>query len=543
MIKTLNSIDLNEIKENLKSYLRKTTEFKDMDFEASGAASMLNVLSYAIFYMTFYQNMTVDELFLQTTKIRENAVSLAKSLSYQPRRYMSTRGSVELLANNVLTPVIIDKYTTFTSDTGYKFVAIDPIYIGISYDEPKISKVFLSLKQGIRKSQIFEYQLVSQIFELDYGKEIENESLNVFVNGVLWQQYNGDLALNFETEKYFVEENYRGKLEVRFGNNILGKSPEIDDIIEIEYIVSDGEAANDSTSFTLDEALYDVDGVPFPANEISFENPEVDKFGAYEEDIESIKINAPMIWETQNRAVTALDYIAWLSRINFIKNIVVWGGETAIPAVYGTVFISVEPKWGDYLSKAQNDYIIHYLKKINVLSIHPKLLEPFYIYNKINILVKFYKDGGFRLSKIDSDINNGLITYYNRLNRLSEVKYSELVCLVTNVDGVSSCDLSILKYIKISPTVTNTYDLKIYNKIKRGSIKSDKIYDKDEKLYLISTNEKVGSIDYEIGRLVFNGNFIDENEIIEFETVDVDIYSKFNNIIQLNDIDIKFFGV
>jgi len=78
-------LDFDQIKNNLKEYLKAQTEFTDYDFEGSGLSVLIDLLAYNTHYNAFYINMAVNELFIDSAVKRESLVSLAKLLNYTPR--------------------------------------------------------------------------------------------------------------------------------------------------------------------------------------------------------------------------------------------------------------------------------------------------------------------------------------------------------------------------------------------------------------------------------------------------------------------------
>ena len=66
--------------------------------------------------------------------------------------------------------------------------------------------------------------------------------------------------------------------------------------------------------------------------------------GSLKEEIESIRKNAPYLYASQNRMVTAEDYSSLILRNfpNQISDIKSWGGEDNIPPKYGSVFVSID---------------------------------------------------------------------------------------------------------------------------------------------------------------------------------------------------------
>ena len=77
--------DFDQIKDNLKTFLRSQTTLADYDFEGSALSTIIDVLAYNTFYNAFNANLNVNEIFLDTAQVRNNVVSHAKSLGYVPR--------------------------------------------------------------------------------------------------------------------------------------------------------------------------------------------------------------------------------------------------------------------------------------------------------------------------------------------------------------------------------------------------------------------------------------------------------------------------
>ena len=57
---TVTEFDFDEVKNNLKLFLKAQTEFKDYDFEGSGMNILLDVLAYNTHYLGFNANMLAN---------------------------------------------------------------------------------------------------------------------------------------------------------------------------------------------------------------------------------------------------------------------------------------------------------------------------------------------------------------------------------------------------------------------------------------------------------------------------------------------------
>ena len=78
-------LDFDQIKNNLKEYLRGQSEFTDYDFEGSALSTLLDVLAYNTHYQSLYYNLVVNESFLDSASKRSSIVSKAHELGYTPK--------------------------------------------------------------------------------------------------------------------------------------------------------------------------------------------------------------------------------------------------------------------------------------------------------------------------------------------------------------------------------------------------------------------------------------------------------------------------
>ena len=76
-------LDFDNIKDNLKIFLKNQNQFKDYDFEGSGMNILLDTLAYNTHYLGFNANMVANEMFLDSASLRSSVVSHAKSLGYE----------------------------------------------------------------------------------------------------------------------------------------------------------------------------------------------------------------------------------------------------------------------------------------------------------------------------------------------------------------------------------------------------------------------------------------------------------------------------
>ena len=93
------NLDFDQIKTQIKSYLRANSDFKDFDFEGSNFSALIDTLAYNTYITAFNSNMVVNESFLDSATIRENVVSLARNIGYVPRSRSASKAQISFTIN------------------------------------------------------------------------------------------------------------------------------------------------------------------------------------------------------------------------------------------------------------------------------------------------------------------------------------------------------------------------------------------------------------------------------------------------------------
>ena len=96
----VSALEFDQLRSSIKNYIRTKTDFTDYDFEGSNMSMLVDVLAYNTLYTSYNVNMAANELNLDTAVIRDNVVSIAKRLGYNPNSYTASKISVDLTISN-----------------------------------------------------------------------------------------------------------------------------------------------------------------------------------------------------------------------------------------------------------------------------------------------------------------------------------------------------------------------------------------------------------------------------------------------------------
>lgn len=389
---TVTDLDFDSIKNNLKTFLRSQSRFQDFDFEGSGMSVLLDLLAYNTHYNAFYLNMIANEMFLDTSKLRQSTVSHAKLINYVPE---SSHGA-ETKLNIRVTPtagedqntssLTLDKYTKVygasLNGVNYPFVVLD------SHTVDKDGNSFLFSNVTIKQGEVVTRQFLMDPTNTKRRFEIPSANVDLSTVIVTVQESASDTETSVynvaedlteitrDSKVYFIEENEDGNYRLYFGDDVIGKKPIDGNIINVTYIDTAGSVANKINAFTISTSVG-----PFNSNVRPYSTGATYS-GSEKETIEQVKYRAPYFYSAQNRAITTYDYETLITKdYPNIESVTVWGGEDNIPIVYGKVFLSLKTKENFFLSNLEKENIKNTLiTNRNVLTVSPEIVDPSYTY-------------------------------------------------------------------------------------------------------------------------------------------------------------------
>jgi len=463
---TVTELDFDDVKSNLKTFMRNQNEFKDYDFEGSGLSALLDVLAYNTHYLAFNANMLANEMFLDSSQLRSSVVSHAKTLGYTTRSARAAQAVINVYLNTTDTSATMTAGTVFTAsigDTSYQFVTIqDTISTNIG---SVISFNNLSVYEGSFVSTRYttDTQNVEQRFLINDARadtttltvKVQNSSTDSIT--ATYTLATDIAALTSTSNVYFLQEVEDGKFEIYFGDDILGNAVVDGNIIILNYVVTNKGVANSASTFTNSAAIAGISSVNVSTVSAS-------AGGSEPETIQSIKYNAPLDYASQGRCVTAEDYKTYVKQLfPNTQAVSVWGGEngsynssTGVSdiAEYGKVFISVKSTTGLNLNEVQKAQLVTDLASYTVASITPVVVDPETLNLILNVNFKYDSSATTRANESLVSLVNSTVTNYNT-NYLkvfnSVFRHSQFTGLV---DATDSAILSNITTVSLSSSYT-----------------------------------------------------------------------------------------
>ncbi len=450
-------LDFDQIKDNLKNFMKSQSQFKDYDFDGSGLSVLLDILAYNTHYNAMLAHFALNEAFLDSAQIRGNVVSRAGLLGYVPRSVLAPRATVRLTVDvtnndsiNLPTTLVIErgtKFTTVVDGVSYTFSSLES-QSAIRKDttvDNVINKTFtfdaIPIAEGTIRSLSYrvDNDIQNQKFQIS-DADADTSSLRVRVQNNqqserfdTYQLFTSLQDVVSDTQVYHLQENSSGYYQIFFGDGIIGKKPVNDNIVTLDYLVTQGIAANGANTFDLVTAFPTLNEPEITVATITKANG-----GSTAETTESIRFNAPITFQAQDRAVTSQDYAAIIQK-NFpnIESISTWGGEDNLIPDFGKAYIAIKPLIGESLTENEKTEIKAIIKSKNIVSITPELVDPEFTNVELDVFFKYNPSLTSRsISALESLVKDVVLDYnFNQLNRFDGVfRHSELLSLVDNAD-------------------------------------------------------------------------------------------------------------
>jgi len=476
-------LDFDDIKTNLKNFLSNQSYFTDYDFEGSALSILLDMLAYDTHYKAYLANMVINERFIDTAVKRASVISHAKTLGYVTRSARASKAVVDVTVYGISPDytMSIDKFTPFNctvDGVAYTFVtakAYTTIPSG-EFNSYTFSNVELYEGNPISYSYVVD-DIQQKLYKIP-ALNVDTTTLTVSVqtSGTdtttqIYSYADSISVVGSDDRVFYLEEGNDGYYYIYFGDGILGKPIDVGNIINMSYIVTNGDSANTSQFSTQVFSLAGIIG-GYSSSNVIVTTVSPSSGGAPKQSTDEIRFLAPKNYSAQGRTITAIDYKALLLKdFPEIDSIAVWGGEDNVPPIYGKVFIAIKPKNGYSVSSSTKDAITAYLKNKSIVSIQFEFVDPDFTFISVKSNIKYNPNLTVKDSiQIESLATTAIQSYFSAtLGKFDTKLYiSKLQSVVDRIDPSilgNSIVLSLQKRIEPIIGLNSTYSLYFNNPI------------------------------------------------------------------------------
>ena len=589
------NLDFDQIKSQIRDYLRANSNFTDFDYEGSNMSVLIDILAYNTYITAFNSNMVVNESFLDSATLRENVVSLARNIGYVPRSRKSSKAIInfDFKFNGNSNTVTLRKGLVCVGaqdNTSFTFSIPDDVSVTAPIDTSSTTTINPPRTATFNNLNVFQGTLLKKTFNVDGTRDqrfilqnsfVDTDSIRVFVTksgasaGLEYSLLDNITGINEKSNIFLIQEVKDEQYELMFGDGLFGKKLDSGDVIEVTYIITDGKAGNDGKFFAysgnaVDDAGNSIDS----STTVIVSTVQSAKGGGEIENVESIKYIAPRIYSSQYRAVTTKDYEAIIQSIfPDAESVSVIGGEELEPPEFGTVVLSIKPRNATYLSDFSKSVILERLKSYAIAGINQRIVDLKILYVELDVNAYYnpnvYSDTeGLKAQVINSITRYGTDTNLNAFG--GRFKYSEAQSIIDKANSAITSNITKLTIRRDLKPIINAYaqyELCFGNQFhvnpKGKNIKSTgfKVEGNNDTLYFSDIpNEDLktgnlavvqlsdieqslttvvvpnaGTVDYITGEIIINTIKITESSLAS-GLVEIQVYPESNDIIGLKDL-------
>jgi len=575
----VNALEFNQIKAQIKEYLRSQSQFSDYDFEGSSLTVLIDALAYNTYYTSVNANLAVNEGFLETAVLRENVVKLARMIGYTPKSARSARTTVNI---SVQTAFPYPKSVTMAAGLVLNFTGLDnnnfvfsiPSDITQSVDSLTGIAAFNDtvLYEGLYLTDTFVKNTAERQRFILTNDRVDTTSMIVQVtSGTVTEKYlqaTDITKIDADSKVFFLEESEYQIPEILFGDGVVGKALANGDVVTVKYTTSGGIGANGLKVFenigtfrdNLNNAI--TSGITITAT--SFPDG-----GSEPETTEAIKFSAPKFYSAFGRAVSTRDYEAIIPQIYpNVASIACYGGEEAEPPEFGKVFLAIKPRNADKLSLSEKNSVLKKLREYSVAAIQPTIIDPSILYVDLTSFV-YYNPNITR--KSPEELKNLIITTLTVLNSSGEFnkfggkfKYSKIQNIIDDAERSITSNItriSMRKNITVDLNTRVNYKICYGNRINQQTTTNPAVISSGFKIvgddintyylnddgsgtlrlyYVKGTGEFEyvdglwGTVDYDMGEIVINDLIIQSTNVAN-DTLQIKATPKSNDLVSLRE--------
>jgi hypothetical protein len=468
-------VQVTELITDAKDFLRERYRQASQTFtEGSPWGQLFQVmlnLAQLIFY--FIQD-SVAELNINEARRNHSIYGLARLTGHNPTNARSASGTIQIVFDKSAQSEITGQYAYLINYTKVRLggeAGNGLIYtVILNADQialPQVPTEIINVKLVEGK---FETQqktgngtkLQSFTLTVKPNVQIDHQYTRVKVNGKEWSKYDSLYDIPREAEGFLLKTGINKGIDVYFGTGNFGKRPPPGANIEIDYLVTNGQAGNlqkkENVNFQFLDQGFDIQGNGVDLNQF-FKAGMVDdiNLGANAEDPEFTRIIAPK--QSRNFVLANKTNIrTFFQKLNTFSFIDVWTKtEDNNPENDNVVYVMLIPNIYKFLGTNTNYFTVpidafklserNKTKLLNlieesgqrVITNVIKIVNPTLRRYVLTIELGIFQGNDANL--IRNEILERLSDYFVNRKRRTKIPKSDLIDVIEGIEGVDWVDV------------------------------------------------------------------------------------------------------
>jgi hypothetical protein len=515
------SFDAVSLRDLIIERLNNGKVFTDQNYQGSNLSSFIDIISFTFSTLLYYLNKTSSESMFSEAQIYENMNRIVKVLNYNP---VGRLGQCVPFKVTVTSTLPAGNYTI----PRYSFLSVGGDNYSINQDITftkftdgdetidNISNTYLAYQGLYQEYPIYTASGIdNEIVFLGLADDvlIDHFNIDVYVKKhntdkwIKWEKTSDLFLYKANDNVYEIRFNENKRYEIKFGDNINGQKLEQDDTVLIYYLKIDNNTVGIGPNGLLNSQVLSFNSINYlnsikdtssiyenfltrdQLRSVRLNNDYPSTVFSDEENVDSIKKNAPKTFRSQYRLVTTSDYESFLNKNyngflsdlkvvnneNYLKNYIKYLFDIgltkpqndnrilfnqikfATSCNFNNLYVYMVPKneLQQYLTPPQKEIIINGLLENKTLTSHIVPMDPVYMYidfylnapnEKItpdkNNLTKIKITKSLNSKRSDSSIISDIQLIFNKYFARSVNKIGQLIDIyqistdILNIDSV-----------------------------------------------------------------------------------------------------------
>lgn len=471
----------------VKSYLSKTLSKEGISFGSNTIfGQIITIVGNAIQNVMLYIEDALVEQNKYTAQRKKSIYNLASLSGYEPHLGKTSVVSLKLNFmphNESFYNVIVNNKESLTcTQNGLKYnLMLSQEGVILNIDKDNSPKYFTAV-QGIFEKQRF-ISTGGQYYTINFKfiGNIDTDYMTVKVNNEVWEPQSSLYDMDSDAKQYTFRVSTGGGIDLIFGNEVHGRSLKADDVVEVEYLIHDGEQGNLNpnleTYFVFDNQLSDTNGNVYDGNTlftVTFAEKDPVTAGSNSESIAHV---ARMIGLNSRSLVLASpdNYKVLISRFGFCGYNRSWSdaNSTVVNSLIIKNFKSNVITGSDYFKLTEKDFILSDFQKSSIYnyiennggqlaSIKYNIFDPDLCKYAMYVYVKL-KSKKYNNELISKQIRQLIGEFFTNIQSDIFIPKSDIIHLLkTNIDAIDGVDIYILSQKNEHAIYTQQYTEEYY---------------------------------------------------------------------------------
>lgn len=471
----------------IKTYIANSLSKYNITYNNSTVfGQIITVISGVVQNIMLYIEDSLIEQNKYTAQRKKSVYGLASLSGYQPSlgKAASVQLSISYTPYNIqnFNVIIPNKQQLVCTQNGLYYNIILPqeaITMSISHDN---SSKYIYAVQGKFETQIFvstggKYYTQN----VKYMGNLDPDYIEVKINNEPWEYVESIYDMVSDGKQFTYKVNYIGGIDIIFGNDIHGRSLKDGDVINVNYLLHDGESGNldinKETYFIFNNELMDTSGEYIDGNSIfnvTFATQDSISSGTNSEDIETTR---QMIGLNSRSLVLVSpdNYKTYINRFSFCGYNRTWG-EPGSLIINSLIMKNHKLQLNEglsYFDLKESDFILSPYQKSSIINsletsgcqlagVTYNIFDPeickYALYLYINMKTVIY-DKEYIISQIRTLIGD----FFSNINNDMYIPKSDIIHLIkSNIPSIDGVSVYFLSERNETALQTKTYNKTTY---------------------------------------------------------------------------------